>query len=469
MAMSILLVQHAKENQESYPIGLGYVAGVLVKEGYQVGFLDLAFASDPVNGLARAIQNFKPQALGFTLLTSQYDEFVSIMCQCEKARELKVVVGGPHASADSESILRDDLVNIVVRGEGEVVAPKIFHALEHGDDLSKIKGIAYLDGHRKYIQTEDADYAEDLNCIPWPPYDLFDLHRYRGTVHGIPAVNVMTSRGCPHKCTFCYRGPSGGKKVRFITPQRVVQEIAVLYDDYGFRAVHFRDDIFTLRRSRIMELCEMMIASDRKIFWSCQTRVDCVDYELLSRMKKAGCVSICFGVESGSQEIINKLGKGISKKQVIEAFVNCQKLRIATVAFFMLGTPWETEETIRETIDFAKNLKSTTSAFLCATPYPGTRLREIFIEKGLHVPEDYREYRQFVEGDYGSSRGTDHSRIKQNYVREKCIAATKEIIRAQILDIFSYPRLIREFVNMYGLTRVFRNVLKRLYVLITKS
>jgi radical SAM superfamily enzyme YgiQ (UPF0313 family) len=218
-----------------------------------------------------------------------------------------------------------------------------------------------------------------------------------------------------------------------------------------------------------MELCEMMIASDRKIFWSCQTRVDCVDYELLSRMKKAGCVGIYFGVESGSQEIIDKLGKEFSKKQVIKAFMNCQKLRIATVAYFMLGTPWETEENIRETIDFAKNLKSTVSVFLNAMPFPGTRLREIFIEKGLHVPEDCREYRLFVEEDHRSAQGADHSRIKQNYVREKCIAATKEIISAQILDIFSYPRLIRAFVSMYGPTLVFRNVLKRLYVLITKS
>lgn len=248
----------------------------------------------------------------------------------------------------------------------------------------------------------------------------------------------------------------------------MVQEIAVLYDDYGFRAVNFRDDIFTLRRSRIMELCEMMIVSNRKVFWACQTRVDCVDYELLSHMKKAGCVGIYFGVESGSQEIIDKLWKKISKKQVIEAFANCQKLRIATVAFFMLGTPWETEETIRETIDFAKELKSTVSAFLYATPYPGTRLREIFIEKGLHVPKNCRDYRQFVEGDYRPGRGADHSRTRQNDVREKCIAATREIIIAQILDIFSYPRLIREFVNLYSLARVLRNVLKRLYVLIIK-
>jgi len=302
------------------------------------------------------------------------------------------VAGGPHASADSENVLRDNLVNIVVRCEGELVVPELFYALEHEGNLSHIKGIAYLDKTGNYVQTENADYMKDLDGLPQIPYDLFNVRRYRGQIHGHPSVNIQSSRGCPYKCVFCYRGPSSGQKVRFKSVQNVFHEICMLYDKYGFRAFNFHDDIFTLRRSRILELCEMIITSDREIYWTCETRVDYLDYELLSYMKKAGCVQIQVGVESGSQQIIDNLQKNITKEQAKEAFANCQRLHILTEAYFMFGTPWDTAETIRETIEFAKELKSTNSIFFAATPYPGTRLREIFIENGMNVPKDHREY-----------------------------------------------------------------------------
>jgi radical SAM superfamily enzyme YgiQ (UPF0313 family) len=174
------LVQHAAENVESYPVGLGYVAGTLLREGHQVSFIDLAFESDPVNALFREFQEFKPQALGFTLWTSQYDEFLNILRQCNKEiNGLTVVAGGPHASADSENVLRDNLVNIVVRCEGELVVPELFYALEHEGNLSHIKGIAYLDKTGNYVQTENADYMKDLDGLPQIPYDLFNVRRYR--------------------------------------------------------------------------------------------------------------------------------------------------------------------------------------------------------------------------------------------------------------------------------------------------
>lgn len=469
--MKILLIQHAKENIESYPIGLGYIAGVLLGEGHQVYFFDAAFESDSINSLLKVIQEFKPQALGFTLMTSQYSEFLILMRQIRARMTYKptVVVGGAHASADSERVLRDGLANIVVRCEGEIVAQQLFYALERGDDFSQIKGIAYLDKNGNYVQAEDAEYIENLDALPKLPYNLLKIDRYLGRIHGLPVVNIQTSRGCPHKCVFCYRGPSGGRRVRFRSVHNVLQEISLLYKDYGFRAFNFCDDILTLKRDRILELCKMIIASNLKIFWTCETRVDCVDYELLSYMRRAGCVCIHFGVESESQEIIDKLQKKITKPQVKEAFANCQKLHIATLAFFMFGTPWDTDEGIRETIEFAKKLKSTITVFLCAMPYPGTQLRELFIESGMHVPEDYREYRQFIEGEYTSSTGKNKIKRDQSDVKNICINATKEIVKSQILDVPSYLRLVIEYINLYGLTNFIMRVIKRFYLMTGKS
>lgn len=444
--MRVLLVQHDVSNIASFPIGLGYVASALIKEGHHLQFCNLALVTDPKTALDQTIREFMPHVLGFTLWTLNYGEFVKLLSQCDSARGLTLVAGGPHASAECERVLRDGLVDIVVKQEGEVVAPHLFHTLEHQGDLSQVRGIAFLDDKGEYIQTENAGYAEDLDKLPPLPYELLHVHSYDSRIHGLPAATIMTSRGCPHKCLFCYRGPAAGRKYRYRSVKNVYDEICTLYKKYGFRAFHFYDDIFTLKRDRIIDLCNTIIASGLKVYWICQTRVDCVDFELLMHMKKAGCVEIGFGVESGNQTIVNNLQKNIDKKQVRDAFANCQKLNIFTVAFFILGTPWDTPWTTRETIDFAKQLKSTISVFFCATPYPGTRLREVFIEKGMYVPKDFSDYKHYNERGSKVSSSTEIASVQRT-----CLVASREIIMSQLLKVMLYPRLLKEHFNRYGI------------------
>ncbi|MCP4676430.1 MAG: radical SAM protein [Deltaproteobacteria bacterium] len=464
--MRILLVQHARENTASYPLGLATIASVLAETGHRVSFIDLAFTRSPAKKLNDTIETFRPHALGFTLWTTQYSKFLSLVDDCPAARRIPVVAGGPHAGVAAEEILRDGRVRVVVRGEGELIAARVFEALQNGKGLSNIDGIAFLDEAGAYVQTPEVDYFENLDELPSPPYGLFRVTRYRNRLRGLPVVDMMTSRGCPYSCGFCYRGPTGGRKVRFMSPKRVLAEMERLYRNFGFRAFFFVDDIFTLRRERIIEICELIIASRRRFYWACQTRVDRVDFELLALMKRAGCISIHFGVESGSQRIVDKLDKKTTVEQTMTAIADCQRLRIPTMVYFMLGTPWDTPETKRQTIALAKQLKSTVTLFFAATPFPGTKLRDAFIENGMYVPKAAAEYRQFwVEGEIDAESDLPSSSTQLNKTRRACIEATQEIIWAQILDIRSYPRLLAEFFTQYGLTDFARLAARRILLL----
>ncbi len=460
--MRVLLVQHASNNGlTSFPIGLGCVAAVLLEAGHKVDFIDLGLEEHPVSALGKRIADFRAEALGFTHWTTNYSEYTQLIKDCAAAATLPKVAGGPHACAAAEQILREGYVDVVVLCEGELIADDLFSTLGSGGDLASVRGIAYLDGEN-FVQTEDAGLVDDLDKYPSPPYELMNINSYFGRLKGRPSVELMVSRGCPFNCAFCYRGPSSGTHMRRMTTDRVMKELAVLQEQYGFSSFFFVDDTFTLDREWAVEFCRKVIDSGKKIAWACQTRVDRVDRELLTLMKKAGCVCIHFGVESGNQDILTKLMKKITKDQVCRAHAECQRLRLSTITYFLIGTPWETEETVRETVEFAKELKATISLFFAATPYPGCPMRDVYIEKGMPVPESCDEYGRFWVEDAPEGSETQVTRAGNLDSYQLCLDATKEIVKSQVRDIASYPRLISEFIDQYGFVDFAKNAAARL-------
>jgi len=462
--MNVLLVQHTRRNTDSYPLGLASVAAVLREAGRRVSFVDLGFESDPDEALGRAIAEHEPGLLGFTIWTTGYGELIELLGRCDAARNIPVVAGGPHVAVAAREVLADGFVDVAVRGEGEPIAARICDALDGGSDLADVPGIAFVGEDGSYVETPDVDPVEDLDRLPAPPLDLFDPRRYRNTLGGRPVVDLMTARGCPHRCAFCSRGPTSGRRVRFMSPERVVAGMELLEQRFGFRAFYFLDDIFTLRRRRIVELCDRLIAAGHDDYrWACQTRVDRVDRELLEAMGRAGCVSIHFGVESANREILERLRKKTTAGQALAALRDCRKVGIPTMAYFMLGTPWDTPVTERESIDLAKQLGATVTLFFVAMPYPGTELREAFVERGLPVPERPGEYRAFfsereLEPGASDSPWTVHYRE----VRERCRAATREVLLAQVADLRGYRQLLPEFYRQYGVRGFAERVVTRL-------
>jgi radical SAM superfamily enzyme YgiQ (UPF0313 family) len=462
----ILLVQHALENTDAYPLGLGYVAAALIKAGHDIDFIDLALQRrDPFNTLLSKVKGYRPNALGFSTVTSQYNECSRLVKRAERyLPEIPIIMGGHHASALPEEVLRDGAASVVVVSEGEKTAPELFSALENNADLKSIAGIVFVDDQDSIVQTLPRKQVRNLDEIPYPPWNILRPERYHGRMRGRKKSNVLTSRGCPYHCVHCHRGPTGGLSVRQRSVDNILGEIIQLHENYEIGAIGFRDDIFTFKRYHTLELCDAIIAERLDIIWDCEARVDMVDYDLLNRMKQAGCVRVDFGVESGSEKILYKIGKKITKDDARKAFQYCRQLGLPTRAFFIIGTPWETRETVNETISFAKEIRPTVCHFFLATPYPGTRLQEEFIKAGWPIPSNYDEYRHWTEGiGFMTEKGENPCYSPQRHFISECLRATREITKSQILNFRGYPQLLRAFLCRYSPSEMGRHLLERLW------
>jgi radical SAM superfamily enzyme YgiQ (UPF0313 family) len=298
-----------------------------------------------------------------------------------------------------ETLVTAPEIDIIVRGEGEETIIELLRALEHKQPLSKIEGISY----RKDGRVESNPVCSkivDLDSLPFLAYHLLPWKRYKPhPPHGraLPFAAIITSRGCPYRCSYCSK-PVFGNKFRGQSPERVVEEINYHKRGLGIKEFAFYDDVFTLNKRRAYAIVDEMMGRGLKIHWTCETRADLVDKELLRRMKQAGCYSIAYGIESASQEIVNTLNRDVTIEQVEEAVRLSQEVGLQTIGYFMIGSPGESRETIRQTIQFAKKLKLDFAQFSVTTPYPGTKLYELYSDgrKGDTPP-----WESFVYGRTG--------------------------------------------------------------------
>jgi anaerobic magnesium-protoporphyrin IX monomethyl ester cyclase len=221
-----------------------------------------------------------------------------------------------------------------------------------------------------------------MDSLPFPAYHLLPRRKYKPhPPHGLasPFAAIVTSRGCPYRCAYCSK-PVFGSKFRAQSPARVVEEVTYLKEKFGVKEIAFYDDIFTLDKKRAHDIAEATIQKGIKIFWTCEARVNLVDRELLYHMKQAGCYAIAYGIESASPDILKTLKKDITLEQVEAAVRISREVGLQTIGYLMLGSPGETPDTIRQTIDFARKLKLDFAQFSVTTPYPGTELYELYMQ-----------------------------------------------------------------------------------------
>lgn len=371
------------------------VAAVLEKNGYMVKILDLPVLGVSENSLSTIIRQEKPDVVGVTAMTPTINSAVSIV---EKVKEcdsnITVVLGGAHATILPEETLKSvPEIDVIVRGEGEQTTLELVKVLEKNpDSLNQVLGITYRE--RGSVRNNPSrPPISDLDTLPFPAFHLLPMGKYR--LHPpfgrrTPVMPIITSRGCPYRCIFCSKAVFG-KKYRSNSPAYVVDEIRFLNEKFGVKEIKFYDDVFTLDRKLVVALCMQLKEQGIDIPWTCETRVNLVDSELLGVMKDAGCYMIEYGVESGNQRVLNSLKKDITLEQTIKAFELTHETGIETVAYFMIGSPQETSETIDETIEFAKKIDPDFVQFSIATPYPGTELYSLALEDG-QVPEKWDEY-----------------------------------------------------------------------------
>ena len=381
-----------KKTAKTPPIGLMYLAAVLQKKGYSVEIFDAEARNMEFQETINSILNKKPDIVGMTATTPLFDSCIKI---AEKLKEvnsnIKIVLGGPHITALPKESLSFKSVDFVIMGEGEYTMLELVETIEKKGDFSKIKGVGYKEKD-KNILNPVRELITNLDELPFPARDLIENNLYLKMYTGKQYTLIVTTRGCPYSCTFCDSAVTFGHRARFRSAQNVIDEIKGIIDRYGIRDITFTDDTFTLDKKRTIEICKKIIENKLDISFICSSRANTIDEERLSWLKKAGCWQITFGLESGDNDILKMMKKGITVEQARQAIQLTKKFGIGTHASFIIGSPGDNLQTINKTIEFAKELDTDYAQFSIATPFPGTEMWEMAKKQGIIMSEDFSKF-----------------------------------------------------------------------------
>lgn len=377
-----------------HPLGLLYIATCIQDAGHEVELVDGAFWTQ--KEVLDKVRAFGPGFVGISANASIWKK------AARTAEDIKTIdpaihvsVAGPFPSAVEEDCLKMcAALDSVVIGEGEETVPELIARVEQGESLAGIAGVAFRDAGGAIVKNEPRPLIEDLDTIPIPRRELLgDFDKYEsppGSYKQKPIAIVMTSRGCKARCIYCFQ-MKGERRIRFHSVERVVEEVAMLVNDYGFREIRFLDETFTADRERALAILRGFREKNLKFSFYVSSRVNTVDYELLREMKQAGCWAILFGAESGVQKNLNTMKKGIKLEQTRAAVAAAKKAGLKVYTPFIIGIPGETYEEALQTIDFAIELDPHYANFHSMTPFPGTELYENIEQYGT-MSMDTDEY-----------------------------------------------------------------------------
>jgi anaerobic magnesium-protoporphyrin IX monomethyl ester cyclase len=390
------------------PIGLAYVAAALEKSGFQVEMLDNYLLEKPIDEVKLEIKRLNPEIVGITCSSATYSRCVeTAKAVKETLPSCKVVVGGWHPSYEPESLLQHSEIDYVVMGEGERAMVELATHISKGENdrtLADIAGVAYR-RKGKIVKTTQR-FINNLDELPFPAWNLLPLHLYDRRIEFLdvnPVDNMSIARGCPYNCAFCEIKQLWGTTCRTFSPKRVLDEINHLMTNYGTKGIYFINDNFTIRKKETAELCALIRKNKLDIEWVCDTRVDLVSRDLLKEMKAAGCKTIWFGGESGSQRILDKLNRGVTLEQTERALKMCREEGIQTACSFLLGIPGETEADMKATFKFARKIDPDWCRFNVFVAVPGSALYDEVMEKGLYDRiEDFTAYVKTEDFNYNS-------------------------------------------------------------------
>lgn len=380
------------------PLGIMYLASVLRNNNYEVKILDMRLNKKNPDYYIDEIRLFKPQAVGFSILTQEAKVARHMANAIKKENpDIKIIAGGPHATMYTEELLKNGEIDYAVIGEGEITILELIREIEKGTIYPQIDGIAYLRDY-KYIQTKPRIYIEDLDSIPFPAWDLVELIRYAQPFRFNAYTNIkhyapiITSRGCPYQCIYCHS--IFGKTYRPRSPESVIEEIKTLNIRFDINEIEIVDDCFNYDIKRAKKICELIIKSGMKIKISFPNglRGDIIDEELLTILGKAGAYMIGYGIESASMRLQKFTKRNLNLTRIKRNISNTAKQGILTHGLFMLGFPTETKDEMLETINFACSSRLHSACFFIANPYSNTELYQIAREMNKDVdiePENF--------------------------------------------------------------------------------
>jgi radical SAM superfamily enzyme YgiQ (UPF0313 family) len=446
----------------SIPYGLMSLASVIRKEGYDVAFLDSANFGYDIEETVKRISEVDPDYVGITTVTMSIDR-TSIVADLLKRNNgrPKIIVGGAHlSSVPAETMMRFPSFDIGVIGEGEVTIVELLRALDHNDSLDGVNGIIYRDGD-KMQRTGPRKMIKNLDSLPLPAWDMIPnmIHIYRPSAPSylrLPATTIVTSRGCYGQCIFCNSKLIHGG-LRCFSADYVLEMIRYLIKNHGIKDISIYDDNFVFFQDRVRKICKAILDEKLDISWSCYSRVDQGNLDLFQLMKQAGCWQISYGIESGSQRILDLIKKNVKLQQITKTVTDTKKAGLRTRGFFIIGHFTENKESILETINFMKKLPLDDFHFTTFTPLPGTVAYEIADQYGIFDRTWSKmnlQYPIFVPEGLTAEQLECYSKFAYRtfYFRPR-------IIIAYLFILFKYPRNIKRLINALRalLLRIFSN------------
>ena len=445
------------------PLGLLFLAACLEESGrHDVEVLDCAVLKMGYEELEREVGFRAPDLVGLTAVTLTLVDVVQAAAVVQKAAPAaKVVVGGPHAAIYPEETARLPGVDYVIQGEAEWSLVGLADVLEAAggaapkdEKLSAIAGL-HTWRHGEMFKGRPWRFIEDLDTIPFPARHLTPVERYDSllSAHG-PVTTMFTSRGCPFRCTFCHR-PAMGKVFRAMSPNRVVDEMQICRD-LGIREILIYDDTFTVKRARVVAICEEILRRKLDLVWDVRAHINTVDPALLKLMRKAGCARVHYGIEAGTDRVMKVIRKGITLERASKVIRDTRRVGMSTLAYFMIGNPTETLAEARETIRFARRLDADYVHVTILTPFPGTPLYLDGLRDGVFARDHWQEFAQNPTADFVPPFWEEHMSTQQLH----------ELIREAYRSFYLRPTyILRRLMELRSLDELMRKARAALKVI----
>ncbi len=444
------------------PVNLMYLAAVLKQYGHEVKLYDFELDPFKLNDVLLKIEREKFDIVGISAMTPTFPNATYIARKLkEKFPTLPIVLGGAHATLLFDEIARDyRCYDFIVRGEGEITLVELLDAIKSGrpDDLTRIKGLTFHKG-AEVVHNPNRELRMDLNTLPFPDRSIIDQSKYKSPISpGLyrnkknKYAEMLTSRGCPHRCKFCSIHTLIGWKYRLRSAENVIAEIDELISRFGYNYFFFQDDNFTLSKRHVFSLCELL--RQRHIRWSCISRVDQVDEKMMATMKSAGCDKIAFGVESGSSRILKVIKKRITPLDAYKAFNLAKKYKLKTHAYLMVGQPTETADDIKKSIALMKRINPDFLSVSIVTPFPGTEIYDEAVKNGYLKKGSWSKFNFF--SDKPVARSDQFTQEELYYWRRKFLTAfylriayiwRKVLSLRTIYDIWYYLNAMIVFIR----------------------
>ncbi len=431
--------------------GLAYLAAVALEEKCDVDLIDAMASRVGIDELTQRICNFAPDLVVANTTTPTFKNDVLVLERLKAAHPAIYAFTGTHVSALPDQSLKNSQADLIFINEAEETLREI---IRHWDNWHNVPGIAFRNGNNVKI-TPPRPYIANLDDLPFPARRFLPNHQYKMPFfEDKPYATVIPTRGCPWKCIFCRAGEVWGAKIRTRSPENVIAEIEQIIGEFSIRNIVFMTDSLTLDKKWANAFFDAIPGRGLKFRWICNSRVDAITPDLLKKMKAAGCLLISYGVESGSQEILDASKKKITLDDSRDAMRWTREAGIMSMAYFIIGLPGETNETIEASIRFAKDIKPDYVNFHIATPFPGTELYEIAKQNRWLISDDWSEYEE-----EGSAVLRTETLTGQDLVEAQKRAMRKFYLRP--------VRLVKEVSNIKNLAQLRARIKAGASILVT--